>query len=279
MRSRSLLSSLASLSLSMLAVGCSGNNVVGTSSSSSSGTTGTPTSTSSASSSSSSTGTSSGSTGGSTNSTSSGSTGTDSGSSSSSGSSGSTGGGVRDTYPPPPYGVLINKTISDFTFDGYAQKAPATIPSGTAKANFSLQDVRKWTDASGHPFKFMLLDVAAGWCGPCNEEAESIGAHGDKKTKVAEWQAKGGVVVTVLAEGYPNPGDAVVLSDIDTWNGAHAVQSSLAIDEVGALLNQGLTPAAFPFNAIVDLDTMKILNAYYGDDADFLKWEAVLNAH
>jgi hypothetical protein len=175
--------------------------------------------------------------------------------------------------------VLIGKTMQDFGWVGYPQPVVATIPAGTAKVPFALEDIRKWTDASGHPFRYLLLDVSAGWCTPCNNEGEDLGAHGAKSTKLAEWQAKGGVVVTILAEGYPNPGDVVVESDLDTWNGDHAVQGSLAIDESGAMISAGMTPAAFPGNFVIDLETMKILNAWYGDDDTYARWEAVLNAH
>jgi hypothetical protein len=44
------------------------------------------------------------------------------------------------------------------------------------------------------------------------------------------------------------------------------------------LIQQGISPSAFPTNLVIDLKTMKVVTAWYGLDTTYQKWEGVLNA-
>jgi len=114
------------------------------------------------------------STGGSTATGGSGSTGTSATDGSSNTTSTSVSGGTtgsdlpRPTYPSPPsgqnYAVTINHVISNYTFHGYVKPSSgAVINTVTGFNTFSLQDIRNLTDANGKPFRYLLLDFAAGY--------------------------------------------------------------------------------------------------------------------
>jgi hypothetical protein len=275
---------LAVLSVAALgAVGCSPNVVGSTSSSTgsagaSTGTTGAAT-TSSTSSTGGTTGTVAGSSSGATfGSDSTGTTGTTAGSTggTTSGSSGTTGAPSPGAYPNPPYGVVVTKTLQNFSFHGYlSDSSGARIDGVTSQTDFSLQDVRSLVQPDGtHLYKYLLLSVGAGWCPPCNQEADDIGLSGTYSGKVAEWKGKNGLVLTVLSQGYdettgapPDP------TDITTWLTDHSTQNSLALDLPSALVNAGIQTAAFPANLVINLRTMRIDDAWYGLDETFGPWE------
>lgn len=207
---------------------------------------------------------SSGSTGGS------GSTGTSSGGSS--GSSGTTGAvQPRPNYPASDGTISVGHVISNFTFSGYLTATAGTrIDAATTWQDFDLQKVRNLVDANGHPYKYMLLDLSAGWCGPCNAEAESYGLNADATdgAKIGQWLGQGGLFITVLVQNYSEATPAPpVKADIDQWVGDHNVQSTAAGDTQGHLAT-AIQQSAFPANLIINLDTMQIVDAWYANQPD-----------
>jgi len=183
-------------------------------------------------------------------------------------------------YPPPPYGISVNRVIQNFTLPGYF------VTGAGVKANLTplldkldLQQIRKTNDAAGHPLRYLLLDISAGWCPPCNQEAQDLGLNGTKSGQIANWSGRGGIFMTALVEGYnESTGAAPVEADIETWINQHNVQSSTVYDPGQLLIAQGISPSAFPTNLVIDLRTMKIVSAWYGLDETYQKWEAALNA-
>ncbi len=173
--------------------------------------------------------------------------------------------------------MTITKVLGpDFGFHGYLTATSGVrVDSVTSQIDFLLQDVRSLVESDGvHLYKYLLLDVSAGWCNPCNQEAQDLGLQGADSGKIAEWLGKGGVVLTVLVEGYDESSHAAPLAgDITTWLNAHQSQHSLALDMPQALDSVGLNTAAFPYNAVINLQTMTIDDAWYGVDTTYAKWE------
>jgi len=188
--------------------------------------------------------------------------------------------GDPNAYPMGPYGVTVNKVIQNFTFPGYFTTGSGVkINTLTSQPNLDLQTVRLATDANGKPFRYLLLDISAGWCPPCNQEAEDLGLSGTKSALVANWLSRGGLFMTALVESYDGNTHAVpVAADIETWANQHNAQSSLVYDPGQTLELEGINPSAFPTNLVIDLKTMKIVSAWYGLDTTYQKWEAALNA-
>lgn len=185
-----------------------------------------------------------------------------------------------NAYPAGPYGVSVNRIIENFTFPGYFTTdfgvKVNTLPKLDA---LDLQAVRTAVDSNGQPFRYLLLDISAGWCPPCNQEAEDLGLNGSKKDEIERWRSKGGLFMTVLVEGYDQSArDAPTAQHLQTWVNQHKVQSSTTYDPQQNLIAQGINPSAFPTNLVIDLRTMRIVSAWYGLDPTYQKWEAALNA-
>ena len=181
-------------------------------------------------------------------------------------------------YPGGPYGISVNRIIQNFTLPGYLATGAGVKANTLPLLNdLDLQKIRKATDSAGHPLRYLLLDISAGWCPPCNQEAQDLGLNGTKSTQIAAWAAKGGVFMTALVEGYDeSTGAAPVEGDVETWINQHNVQSSVVYDPTQKLIAQGISPSAFPTNLVIDLQTMKIVSAWYGLDTTYQKWEAAL---
>ncbi len=182
-------------------------------------------------------------------------------------------------YPSGPYGVSVNRTIQNFTFPGYASAGVGVKINTLPKLNsLDLQAMRNLVREDGKRFRFLLLDISAGWCAPCNEEARDLGLYGSKSSLPLNWLNRGGLFMTVLVEGYnQSTHSAPVAADIETWANQHGVQTTLVIDPMQKLIMQGINPSAFPTNLVIDLRTMTIVAAWYGLDTTYQKWEAALN--
>jgi hypothetical protein len=182
-------------------------------------------------------------------------------------------------YPAGPYGVSVNRTLQNFNFPGYFTNVAGVKVNGlTLNNSLDFQFLRTQTNQNGDPLRFMLLDIVAGWCPPCNQEAQDLGMSGTDKTRVADWLTKGGLFVTVMEEGYDEATQvAPVEANIETWINAHNAQATFMYDPQQSLVAQGISPSAFPTNLVVDLRTMKIVAAWYGLDTTYQKWEAALN--
>ncbi len=185
----------------------------------------------------------------------------------------------RGPYPPPPYGVSVNRVIQNFIFPGVATDASGVKINTLPRVDgLDLQAVRNLRDPNGNYYRFMLLDISAGWCAPCNQEAQDLGLVGSKKALIDNWRNRGGLFFTVLVQGYDQSTGAPPLpGDLDTWANQHQVQTSLALDPMQNLIAQGINPSAFPTNLVVDLRTMRIVAAWYGLETTYQKWEAALN--
>ena len=178
-------------------------------------------------------------------------------------------------YPNPPYGVTVTKVLQNLTFHGYLAASSGTrIDMVTTQQDFTLQDVRALVQPDGTAlYKYLLLMIGAGWCDPCNEEAQDLGLQGGDSGNIATWLGQGGLVVTVLEEGYDeSTGAAPQAGDITTWLTAHDTQASLSLDLTQALETAGVMNTDFPANLVINLETMKIDNAWYGLDTTYSPW-------
>jgi hypothetical protein len=216
--------------------------------------------------------------GGTSSGTGGGSSATGGGTSGTGGGTAGTGGGAQDPYPPGPYGVGVNRVIANFSLPGYFTTGNGVKVNTLPKmANNDLQAVREATDANGNKFKYLLLDISAGWCPPCNAEAKDLGLTGSHSTLIKTWQQKGGLFMTVLTESYDESTHAPpVDADPDTWINTNSSQSSVVYDPQQNLLTAGIDPNAFPTNLVIDLRTMKIVAGWPGVNESYPQWEAVL---
>ena len=195
---------------------------------------------------------------------------------------------ARPTYPAATgngYDISVGRISPNLTFSGYVSPTSATrIDSAATQGftTFSLQDLRnilRPSPATG-PFKYLLLDLSAGWCPPCNQEAEQFGLNGASASKVAYWLSRSGLYATMLVQDYNQQSpSAPTKADVQHWIGDHNVQSLMGGDVGGALFGS-IPQTAFPAQLVINLETMQIEAAWYGvDDTKIAsEWEARLPA-
>lgn len=169
-------------------------------------------------------------------------------------------------YPPGPYGTTVGDVLPNMIFAGYLTPTPAGAPvSGLPYTDpVTLADLR----AAGI-YRYLLLNVAAEWCVPCQAEAEVLPA------KYTAWASKGGLVASVLTE------DSNVLlatkRNLDDWIRAYDTNYTMLHDPRGEV-SRILAPPTMPLNLVVDLTTMRILRRQTGDDPEvFVDFEARLD--
>jgi thiol-disulfide isomerase/thioredoxin len=166
-------------------------------------------------------------------------------------------------YPAGPYGVTEGSILANMTFAGYVAPAPES-GLGEYRESVTLADLR----LLGH--RYLLFNVAALWCVPCQQEAREL--PGD----FAEWSPLGGGVASVLKED--ESFEPATRAHLDQWIRSYATTYTMLHDPFGQI-DFVLAPNALPMNLIIDLDTMAISSVRQGDDPEFFDlYEARLRA-
>lgn len=167
-------------------------------------------------------------------------------------------------YPAGPYGISVGSTIANYKFVGFVN---AMTESGAMQA-IQLSDFYNPTGTdvfadtvpmlAGQPKpKALLIDVSSVWCGPCNEEADTI-----LPGKYAQYKPMGGEFLLQLADG-PTPGEPAIPDDLYKWTLKYDVDYPAAIDptyKLGALFDAD----AFPANLIIKTKDMSIVKVISG---------------
>jgi hypothetical protein len=164
--------------------------------------------------------------------------------------------GTPDGYPAGPYGTDEEAVLQDLVFAGYVKTSPDGL---TQDATFddavSLAELRALGAA-----RYLLLNVAAEWCLPCQQEAQVLPG------KYARWAPAGALVVGVLTE------DAEVQpagrDRLDAWIRLYRSNYTMLHDPRGEVARV-LAPSTMPVNLLIDLETMKIVRRRIGDDPGF----------
>ncbi|NUP13025.1 MAG: TlpA family protein disulfide reductase [Polyangiaceae bacterium] len=103
----------------------------------------------------------------------------------------------------------------------------------------------------------LLLNIGAVWCGPCQEEADTV-----LPGQYAKYSPKGVQFVFVLADG-PNQGVPAGLNSLVSWTTKYETLWPATIDP-SYTLGSLFKGAAFPVNIVIDTQTMKIVEAVAG---------------
>src|SRR5262245_50374754 len=80
--------------------------------------------------------------------------------------------GVAYSYPSGPYGEGVGDTIKDMTFVGFVDTAADADddPFNEPARLWSLHELYRGNDPEA---KVIMMNAAAGWCGPCMQEASA----------------------------------------------------------------------------------------------------------
>lgn len=187
-------------------------------------------------------------------------------------------GGERTTYPSGRSGFALGDVLPNLPFLGHVTAVGGVaVRTASTRSTFDLAAIRQLANpaAGGAPFRFLLFNVSAGWCPVCNTEGRALGLGGADAAKPAAWARKGGLFVTVLAQGHGSFGSPATTSDLEAWLNTHRPQSTTGVDLDGRLAAAGLS-GAFPVQFVVDLSTMKVL-ASYTHSSSYEPFERILD--
>jgi hypothetical protein len=186
-------------------------------------------------------------------------------------------------YPGCPYGTSRGGVFPDFDLGGGYWNPSTTpvndltlpIPGGQSLPDLSMAFHQLY--CSG--FKYAFIDISAVWCPHCNDEAAAFPGW-NATTKTYEWNAAtqtgwavkwlplGGVIFSLLEQG-ENPANAATPADLTTWVNKYNINYPMAIDpQENVVVGVGLE--AWPANIIIDLSTMKVVDAVFGNVPQFL---------
>jgi hypothetical protein len=156
--------------------------------------------------------------------------------------------GAPDTTP--------GNVVSNYKFLGY--------PGGDRSRGLETVALADYFDPSATKYKVIHVMAAATWCGPCNDETDSlVSALGDPST---DPRARGVVYVQALVEG-PSPNYGATQSDLDAWIDAHHTPFTEVLDPEAQALGAFFDASSVPFNADVDARSMEILQTGTGYEA------------
>jgi hypothetical protein len=183
-------------------------------------------------------------------------------------------------YPGCPYGVSRGGVFPDFGLgEGYWNNA--TTPTDDIGLTTEQNMAFHLLYCSG--FKYAFIDISAVWCIHCNEEAGSLpgyvknpdGGIGTYEWNAAtqtgwaaKWLPEGGIIFSLLEQGQ-NPQNAATPADLAAWVKQYNVNYPMAIDPQENVVS-GVGLQAWPANIILNLATMQVVDAEFGDQPQVL---------
>lgn len=158
-------------------------------------------------------------------------------------------------YPAGPFGRSEGDVLGDMAFAGYRVGQPTATATTAYRECVSLSQIR--SEARG---RYLLFNVAAGWCQQCRVEARVL------PEAYRRWSALGGDLVVVLTDDANSaPADRRTL---DAWVAEFGANHTVVHDPRAEIRNY-FNPQTLPLNAIIRLEDMRIERVHIGTDASF----------
>ena len=145
--------------------------------------------------------------------------------------------------------------IPNFTFQAYVD--------GDRAAGLKTISLADFYDPTQKRFKVLDLQVSATWCGVCSQVTAAT-------VPVKEaLKAKGALVLEVIVAGNA-PSAGPDLDEVAAWMTSHQSNVTTAIDVRGHRLgNIGIDRTLVPYDILIDLRTMEILDSSAGAPRNF----------
>ncbi|HEX4513978.1 MAG TPA: hypothetical protein VH054_10590 [Polyangiaceae bacterium] len=181
-------------------------------------------------------------------------------------------------YPAGDYGYDIGKVVPNVAFVGWEHTDPATTidtkadPIGTVR-------ISDFYDPSGlRGLTYLVVSVHVVWCAPSNEQddftngANWTGGNTGGANFAERYASKGVRFMTLLEQG-PTFGTDATLDDLRGWVTHHVARTSQALVSRDEMALDVVGPA-WPYNMIVDLRTMRVVDTWLGFDVDNVELDA-----
>jgi thiol-disulfide isomerase/thioredoxin len=182
-------------------------------------------------------------------------------------------GNFDESCPEGDSGVAPGNVLKGYVFEGYVDPSQGIGEARRKEINMcSFYDpTGEGLWGAGSPFeeaspkpRAVIITLAAGWCGPCREEAAKT-----LPEKYASYGPQGLQIVTVLADT-TTAGESAGWKELETWVSIYDVQYVATIDTDRELANEFPGTGGFPTNILVDARTLGIVESLSGaPDAGF----------
>jgi len=145
--------------------------------------------------------------------------------------------------------------IPNFTFQAYVD--------GDRAAGLKTVSLADYYDPTGKRAKVLDIQISATWCAVCSSVTEATVPVKEKL------RAEGGVVLEVIVAG-ASPSAGPGGSEVESWIARHQSNVTTAFDVRGRRLRSiGIDPNAVPYDFLIDLRTMEILDSSVGAPLNF----------
>lgn len=163
--------------------------------------------------------------------------------------------GAGFLYPSGPFGTGPEDTIEDITWLGFVDgDDPDTDHANDPLRLFSLHEYHQ---ANAPDAKVIMINSAAGWCGPCQQEAA------ESPILVGEYYPQGvRFISAVFEDDQGNPADRAF---VEYWNASLDPAWPTMVDST-FLMGKYFDENAMPMNMFVDARTMEIVAITTGAD-------------
>jgi len=175
-------------------------------------------------------------------------------------------------YPAGPYGYTKHAVIANLNF--LVKNDPDGV---TGSANYAALDPAPlqlsdlYNDST---VSWLVLTGAAGWCGPCQEEAHTM------PTVSQKWEPMGVRFVTVLIQGFDEQNQTPsTMDDVNRWQSIMHEHIAIGTDPNDSLHEFASEIASFPLNMIIRTADMSIQYTALGIDSNNPSIDPILQSY
>lgn len=156
-------------------------------------------------------------------------------------------------------GKIPGDRIPNLAFHGYVD--------GDRSKGLQTISLADYYDPQNKRWKLLHIEVAATWCAICSSEADAT------VTVKEPLGAKGVAYLEVIGSG-PTAGIGPSLGNVDDWMTGHHSNFSTALDVRGRrMATIGVQNSVMPWDVMIDVRTMEILDSSGGAPADLGKFD------
>jgi len=175
-------------------------------------------------------------------------------------------------YPAGPYGYAKHAVVANLSF---LAKVDPEMSLGTANyAGLDPQTINLSDYFNDDAVSWIVLTGAAGWCGPCREEAHTL------PTVSQKWEPMGVRFLTVLIQGFDETNQTPsTMDDVNRWQSITKTHTAIGTDPNDNLHEFASEIASFPLNILIRKADMSIQWTTLGIDPNDPSLDPILSSY